>query len=447
MVISHNLSAFNANRQLGMVTSRKAKATERLSSGYRINRAADDAASLTISEKMRRQIRGLSQASKNCQDGVSLVQIADGGMAEVHDMLDRCIELSVKAANGTLTPEDREAIQKEINQIKEEINQVSDKTEFNTIKVLKGNGYSTSNIVDVEGGLPSWVNGGSSLSAGKLNDTVTNGAGQTRLGMVLDFSSLDSDISKLNDLKVPDSGFYTTCCTCDAHYSVRFVEGTAKAPYQSGVNNIYEVSLDGVTSGSDLVNRILAATGGNPNSHYTNFEADGSKLKVYDNRAAYDPAGSHSIPGKGYGLAGTGVAYATDTSELVPDISIQAGSEPEHTIPIELPRIDCGALGINSTSVLTENNARAAISAFNKGKAYVSDERSRMGAYQNRFEHTIKNLDNVVENTTAAESSIRDMDMAAGMVEFSKENILEQAGQAMLAQANQLNQGVLSLLQ
>ncbi len=125
MVISHNLSAFNANRQLGMVTSRKAKATERLSSGYKINRAADDAASLTISEKMRRQVRGLTQASHNCQDGVSMVQIADGGMAEVHDMLDRCIELSVKAANGTLAPEDREAIHKEISEIRKEIDQIS----------------------------------------------------------------------------------------------------------------------------------------------------------------------------------------------------------------------------------------------------------------------------------------------------------------------------------
>ncbi len=195
MVISHNLSAFNTNRQLGMVTSRKAKATERLSSGYRVNRAADDAASLTISEKMRRQIRGLTQASNNCQDGVSMVQIADGGMAEVHDMLDRCIELSVKAANGTLSPEDREAIHQEISQIKEEIDQISEKTEFNTIKVLKGNGTSSSNVVDVAGGLPSWVGTGASIAAGKMSEPVTTGSGQSRLGMVLDFSALDSDIS------------------------------------------------------------------------------------------------------------------------------------------------------------------------------------------------------------------------------------------------------------
>lgn len=445
MVISHNLSAINTNRQLGMVTSRKAKATERLSSGYRINRAADDAAGLTISEKMRSQIRGLTQASKNCQDGVSMVQIADGGMAEVHDMLDRCIELSVKAANETLTPEDREAIHKEISQIKEEIDQISDKTEFNTIKVLKGGEAASSHEVTYEGGLPGWVTDkGTSLGNGQLSDTITTSDSNTRLGFELDFSALTP--TNVNDLA--DQGFYTTCCTCDAHYSIKFVSGEASSSYQSGQNSIFEVSIDGITNGEQLVSRILSTVGNNPNSHYTNFEADGSSLKVYDNRESFNPNNPNkSTPGSNSGLVGTGVAYASTEGDTPSDIVIQAGAHSENTISIKLPRISSAAIGITGADVRTPQGAKSAINQFNHGKDYVSGERSRMGAYQNRLEHTIRNLDNVVENTIAAESGIRDMDMAAGMVEFSKENILEQAGQAMLAQANQNREGILTLLQ
>ena len=442
MIITHNMGAFNTNRQLGMVTARKAKSTEKLSSGYKINRAADDAAGLTISEKMRRQIRGLNQASDNCQDGVSLVQIADGGMAEVHDMLDRCIELSVKAANGTLTAEDRNAIQKEINEIKKEIDQISDKTEFNTIKVLKGGETKYSPEINYQGGLPGWVGGGSSLGAGRLQETVTANDGVAYRGTEIDFGELTS--ANVSDLK--DQGFYTTCCTCYEHYSVKFVEGPAQPSYKSGSNNIYEVSIDGVTTGEELVSRVVQTVGNNPNSHYTNLEANGDKLRIYDHRTEYTP-GSGRNPGSGMGLAGKGVAYAKIDESTPVGISIQAGSEPDQTIMIGLPLINCTALGISGANVTTESQAKAAIDLFNHGKDYVSRERSRMGAIQNRLEHTIKNLDNVVENTTSAESRIRDTDMATEMVEFSKDNVLEQAGQAMLAQANQSTQGILNLLQ
>ncbi|MCR5508174.1 MAG: hypothetical protein K6F34_05765 [Lachnospiraceae bacterium] len=264
--------------------------------------------------------------------------------------------------------------------------------------------------------------------------------------MTLDFSSLDG--SNVSDLK--DQGFYTTCCTCDAHYSIKFVEGPAQPSYKSGQNNIFEVSIDGITSGPDLVQEIINTVGNNPNSHYTNFETDPAapgKLMIYDNRENYTPGTGSSVPATGFGLVGEGVAYAKLDEDNPVSINIQAGSEPDHTITIELPLIDCTALGINGATVLTEERARASIDLFKHGKDYVSSERSRMGAVQNRLEHTIKNLDNVVENTTAAESGMRDTDMAAEMVNFSKENILEQAGQAMLAQANQINHGVLSLLE
>lgn len=460
MIVSHNLSAMNAQRQYNIVGNSKAKSVEKLSSGYRINRAADDAAGLAISEKMRRQIRGLTQAVSNCQDGISMVQTADGALAEVHEMLDRCSELSVKAANGTLTDTDRGFIQTEIAQIKDEIDKISDRTTFNELQLLKGREVTpetTAAGAVTLGGLPSWVQeSGSSLSNKKLSDTVTIGSGATRLGMEFDFSALDSDFdNKIKDLKTPNCGFYTTCCTCDNHYSVKFVSGKANSLNKSGNHYIYEVNIDGVTSAADLVNRIVSATGGNsttpgrPNNHYTSLEANGSKLLVYENRASYDPnAASHSTPSSNMGLIGPGVAYAAGmTPDRAPvDIFIQADVEPNRHIEIKLPTIGCKVMGIDDASVDTASKAQAAIDQFKHAKEYVSGERSRMGAYQNRLEHTVSNLNNVVENTTAAESQIRDTDMALEMVNNAQLQILLQAGEAMMSQANQSNQGVLTLL-
>ncbi len=450
MVIQHNLAAINSNRMFGITNKKQAKKSERLSSGYKINRAADDAAGLAISEKMRRQIRGLSQATLNCQDGISLVQTADGALAEVHDMLHRGTELCVRAANGTLTDEERGYIQKELTALKDEINSISDRVTFNEIKILKGNLVPDNPgeyAAEVRGGLPSWVNVGASFNAGQLVDTVNTSLGERR-GMILDFSALDSDPSKIEDLKAEDTGFYTTCCTCAAHYSINFVSGSASAPARSGHHSIYEVSVDGITSGTQLVNAIVAATGTNPNGHYTNLEANGNKLIVYDNRESFTPNTGSSVPGSNYGLAGPGVAYSVEntTNDPVYDIEIHAGVEPGQSIGIKLPSVNCYALGIAGANSLTQSSASSSIGLFKGALEYVSRERSRMGSYQNRMEHTINNLNNVVENTTAAESRIRDTDVAEDMVEFSNNSILLQAGQAMLAQANQSSQGILSLL-
>ncbi len=455
MVVKHNLQSMNANRMFGITTKTQESITEKLSSGYKINRAADDAAGLSISEKMRRQIRGLTQASLNCQDGISLVQTADGAMAEIHEMLDRCTELSVKAANGTLTDVDRGYIQSEIDAIKEEIDDIKEKVTFNEIQILKGKDVeaeASSGGAAVIGGMPAWAipSENTSIGAGKLSDTVSV-EGTNYLGMTFDFSEIDSNPSKLNDLKQSDTGFYTTCCTCDNHYSIKFVEGTAQNR-TSGNHYIYEVSLDGVNSGEELVDRILAATGSRPNNHYTSLAKDPnnhSKLIVYENRQQYAPSNSSpSTVFPGQGLAGKGVAYAEDqvpTNRPV-DIFIQADAEANRHIDIQLPSISCRVLKIDSCDVSTIPGADSAITAFKKAKEYVSTERSRMGAYQNRMEHTINNLDNVVENTTSAESQIRDTDMATMMVQFANNNVLIQAGQAMMATANQSNDGVLSLL-
>lgn len=452
MVVQHNLQSMNANRMFGITSKTQQSVTEKLASGYRINRAADDAAGLSISEKMRRQIRGLTQASLNCQDGISLVQTADGAMAEIHEMLDRCTELSVKAANGTLTDVDRGYIQSEIDAIKEEIDDIKEKVTFNEIQILKGEDVeaeASSGGAAILGGMPAWAIPGENTSIGnkKLSDTVTIG-GTDYLGMTFDFSAIDSDPSKINALKADNTGFYTTCCTCDAHYSIKFVEGEAHNS-SSGNHYIYEVSLDGVTSGSQLVDKILAATGERPRNHYTSLKKDGSKLLVYENRQQYAPTNAHPTTiGPGRGLAGKGIAYAADQipASRPVDIFIQADAEANRHIDIQLPSISCKVLGIDGCDVTTVNGANDAITSFKKAKEHVSTERSRMGAYQNRLEHTINNLDNVTENTTAAESQIRDTDMATSMVAFANNNVLIQAGQAMIASANQTNDGVLALL-
>ena len=312
MVVQHNLTAMNSNRMLGVTTSTQAKSTEKLSSGYKVNRAADDAAGLSISEKMRRQIRGLTQASLNAQDGISCVQTAEGALNEVQDMLQRMNELSVKAANGTLQSLDREYIQQEINSLTTEIDRVACTTTFNEQKLLDG-----------------------SFTA--------------------------------KDLQVGSEG-----------YQDDFTKGLHSG--QQIRVNIAELSFKGIaTSTTTFKNYIEDPTANaKPQANQMNKTQNGTSVKQLD--------------------------------------------------------------------VSTQKAAQSAITTIKAALQNISTMRSALGAIQNRLEHTVKNLDNVVENTTAAESAIRDTDMATEMVRFSNNNILAQAGQSMLAQANQSNQGVLSLL-
>ena len=270
MVVQHNLTAMNANRQLGITTGAQAKSSEKLSSGYKINRAADDAAGLTISEKMRSQVRGLNKASDNAQDGVSLIQVAEGALSETHSILQRMNELATQAANDTNTTADRTAVQQEINQLASEITRIASTTQFNTMNLIDGN--------------------------------------------------------------------------------------------------------------------------------FT-----GKKLQV--------------------------------------------GSLCGQAITIDISDMSATGLGVSGLVVSSFSAAGKSMSAAQDAISYVSAMRSKLGALQNRLEHTIANLDNISENTSSAESRIRDTDMAEEMVEYSKNNILAQAGQSMLAQANQSTQGVLSLLQ
>ena len=512
MIIQHNLMAMNSNRMLGINNKKQVSVAEKVSSGYRINRAADDAAGLSISEKMRRQIRGLNQASFNAQDGISMVQLADGAMDEVHQMLQRGNELCIQAATGTLSEEDREYIQMEIEHLKLEIDGLSERTEFNQIQVLRGNGevpvtISPGNAI-VKGGFPSWATvsdaDGGYMSGTYITeetfreiDATNSTTSDTKHDIEhaasrVDFSQYDGSEAKKNDLI--GQGFYTTCCSCSNHYSIRFTEGTGSSIEQSGQHYIYNIGLDdlNITNGVSLVNAILEATKyydaaqntyiqGNPQGHYTRLvqdPTDSSTLVIYDIRSSgSEPAAVagkngewvgwadnhryykngfsawNTTPGKyneGYGTFGVGVAIDGENFEEVREpisLHIQIGSEAGQHLEIELPEISSLALGVDTVDVTQEEGPEHGIAVFKKAIQYVNTERSRMGAYQNRLEHTTKNLDNVVENTAAAESRIRDADMAKLMVDFSNLNVLQQAGQSMLAQANQSKQGVLSLLQ
>ena len=452
MSVQHNLTAINANRQLKINTGKKAKSTEKLSSGYRVNRAADDAAGLAISEKMRRQIKGLSQAVRNSQDGISMVQIADGGMAEIHDMLQRANQLVLQGANGTLTNEDKSYIQKELDNLSAEVDGISDRTAFNEILVLKGGGTlqtvtETYTLVTYK----AQTVAGSNLPDGVSIDSVSAANGymsQTHDGCVastIDFSGLNS-ISDLDG-----KGFFSTCCTCDDHYSITFDSSKAEHSVSGNQHYTFTVGTQGCTSASDVVQRIVEATGGRPNNHYTTYEADGNKLLIFDYR---NNVSANADRGK----IGSGVTKEVAvegepqerTVQVIGDkkqVILQVGAESGDSLGIELPDIDSSKVGLSSASVMTQALAQSSIEQIKSGLAYVSAERSRMGAYQNRLEHTINNLNNVVENTTAAESQIRDTDMATEMVQYSNQSIIEQAGVSMLSQANQQRQGILSLLQ
>ena len=338
MVAQHNLTAMNSNRMLGITQGAQAKSTEKLSSGYKINRAADDAAGLSISEKMRKQIRGLTQASANAQDGISAVQTAEGALNEVHDMLQRMNELATKAANGTMSSSDKNDVHNEIKQLSIEIDRVATTTKFNETYLLNGTGKSSANKWD---GALSF-----SLQVGADNKT-------------------------------------------DNRISVEIYSITASA---------IGVGVDD-KKGADAIVR----------QYHFGLNDAGSVIQINGGVATSEQ------------LAGG-------------DFKVGAGS----ILPI----------GTNGgyISVKTTSSARAAMDNISAAIKLISARRSKLGAVQNRLEHTIKNLDNVVENTTAAESQIRDTDMASEMVKYSNNNILMQAGQSMLAQANQSNQGVLSLL-
>ena len=394
MVVQHNMSALNANRMLGVTSSAQSKSTEKLSSGYRINRAADDAAGLSISEKMRKQIKGLTQASTNAQDGISCVQTAEGALTEVHSMLQRMNELAVQASNGTMSEDDRQNVQDEVDQLISEIDRVSEATKFNETYLLKGDEnktditntvYSKPQMSLVEAAMAS----GSTLKAGTMS-----AAGETTY-------------------------------TFNTGLDVGKTWGGKKVVADTATAGAGEILLkDAKKAELDAMNKVI-------DTYSSEMGIDKITLAEGDN----------DVQSK----ANT-FTYHDSVS-----LSLHVGADAEGTnkISLEVASMNSDSLGIKGLKVSgkTSLQATGAIDTISDAVSKVSKQRSALGAVQNRLEHTISNLDNVAENTTSAESRIRDTDMAKEMVEYSKNNILMQAGQSMLSQANQSNQGVLSLLQ
>ena len=414
MVVQHNMQAANANRMLNVTTSAQSKSTEKLSSGYKINRAADDAAGLTISEKMRKQIKGLDRASTNAQDGVSAVQTAEGALTEVHSMLQRMNELAVQSANGTNSATDRKAIQDEVDQLTTEIDRVSETTKFNETYLLKG----------------------------------------------------DSKTSDKANFMKSDYNFADSTLYLEGSKTALKPDAAGKASLKKTLNEGKKVYTQPYSDADNKQTADNIATKGKEYAYVTKlYDADGNVVSA-DEIKNKKKADGTAITGDLYtsdaGKAGndnnTNMAITIDDAaaftqeyevngKLSFNLHVGADSDSNNKISVDIDSMDSKGIGVKNLKVDTEDDATAAIDRISEAISKVSSQRSSLGAVQNRLEHTINNLDNVSENTTSAESRIRDTDMAKEMVNYSKNNILAQAGQSMLAQANQSNQGVLSLLQ
>ena len=450
MVVQHNLTAMNANRMLGVTTSAQAKSTEKLSSGYKINRAADDAAGLSISEKMRKQIRGLSQASSNAQDGISCVQTAEGALTEVHSMLQRMNELAVQAGNGTMSEDDRQNIQDEIDQLTSEIDRVSETTKFNETYLLKGNGTETRQkevaATAMTATYKTPVTSTVALTATNAPTTWYAKGSATALTADQILERLEVDAN--GNVAIKDGmEMYSEAANTTDQYGAQTKDKivaltTVKQSYGVASTALY-ADAQGTTAvkDEDLKNY---------------FNEDGTvKQSLYKKttgaNATFKEIGAEQIANYVTVTAAkdkTTVKYEA-VKDLVLSFQVGADTTANNKISVSMQSMSAESIGVKGISVTGDDstNADAAVDTIGEAIKKVSSQRSALGAVQNRLEHTIANLDNMVENTTAAESAIRDTDMAEEMVAYSKNSILTQAGQSMLAQANQSNQGVLSLLQ
>ena len=540
-IVAHNLQGMFSNRQLGIVNNRKEKSIEKLSSGYRINRSADDAAGLAISEKMRRQIRGLTQGTKNTQDGISMCQIADGALAEVSDMMHRLTELSVKSANGTNDAQDRQAIQQEVKDLLKEIDRVSETTVFNEQKIF-ADSIENSNESDAEGEASSKAYMPAKGYCIASDGTVTFVDEGTELDDSFKYyldAKVDS-ITQTDDIKkyIAKQDFVIANDSCPyywqesgvhKYYSIQIRAGEEVPDYLSssikkafinaedglekektieykdkiftkvemtflGTESeplLYSVDANKVINGKDGGYKFL--TGGTDSMG--RFELNSSPLsgigaaKVFQGSvsdykslceektesgivsdqdvtvlnksdgiitklsAGTDLTGYVKLNGTGDGDYAVINPNPVDGESRYDEVIgkkkfwIQSGAESGDGIWLMFGNMNTSTLGIKDLDVSTQTGAHNSIERVKNGLGKLSSIRSEIGAQQNRLEHTIKHQENTIENTQQAESLIRDSDMASEMINFSSANIISQAGQAMLTQANQSNQGVLTLLQ
>lgn len=488
MVVQHNISASNASRVLNITNSSISKTQEELSSGYRINRSADDAAGLSISEKMRKQIRGLDRASTNIQDGISLVQVADGALTETHDMLQRMNELCVQSANGTNSDSDRKDIQYEINQLRDEIDRIAKTTSFNgniyplnadtSIKeidfipiqkvpeqvglcdfnltndvgkeiIINGVNYGV-NDVTIEGAIYDKyqnINTGAQFPERVyfsgyyiMNDGTVHAASWGHL-----IHGTGASISTV----IGSDGFFTN--NKDDIKSVQFYVPVAENLHTNDEGYLYFGQYYGNEEAEEEYSKMFLTSKGHAQPSdiqgftYSSPWTNGNKITQYTINTIQDKWNLEFLkykPDEQKTLTFNHVDGVGNDS-----LFLQSTNETNQGITVQSVNATAKSLGIEKLDITTEDKATVAIDIVGVAINKVSNMRSYFGAVQNRLEHSVKNVDNVVENTTAAESRIRDTDMASAMVDYSKNNILQQAGQSMLAQANTDMNSVLSLLQ
>lgn len=395
MVVQHNLTAMNANRQLGVTSGAQAKSAEKLSSGYKINRAGDDAAGLKISEKMRSQIRGLNKASDNAQDGISLIQTAEGALNESHSILQRMNELAVQGANDTNQSIDRDAINQELDALTEELNRISETTQFNKQNLLDGN----------------------------FKDKNLQVGANAKQKIAISIDCMNADALGLGKETVKQGG------------------NTPKKVVYNGMSFTYNKDDDVATNKAKAISAFQKSIS-------QKIGDKGNFIAQYD-----DTTGSiyykATIDGKEKRFADASTARTSYLADQKAIVSKAINDDFQKYVKTSKASATAGGNGEirNKARVDDYEAANNTITYVQNAINTVSTQRSALGALQNRLEHTVANLDNVSENTQSAESRIRDTDMASEMVQYSKNNILAQAGQSMLAQANQSTQGVLSLLQ
>lgn len=533
MVVQHNMMAMNTNRQLGISTKAIAQNTEKLSSGYRINRAADDAAGLAISEKMRSQIRGLNQASINAQDGISLIQTAEGALQESHAIMQRMRELAIQAANGTETDEDRGNIQDEISQLQSEIDRIAETTEFNQMRLLNGSlagggrnitsagpkfgeynedlaAFISSDVAGVKiatntkatvgGESAIWNKDGKTLTLNlaenttyseaeidvliknakqedsaatnapafvevnfrngsftskEITSTTGTEAGAKAYGTIEIVAANDTD--KYVGVKQMQITANKYGADCEILFSLEFVADAGKesceisGKFTSATGSIHPICTLKLSTGTEYtetdIENYLAKAG-----YSATVEFSGPNPDTPNTLFVTQPVSVTDVLfNSGAGLGDNDAFFGDkkyDVQSWGEGVTLQVGANYNQTISFGIGNMSSVALGIDKTKVTvsTQEGAQKSIQKIDAGIAVVSKQRSLLGAIQNRLEHTIANLDNTAENLQSAESGIRDVDMAVEMIQFSKNSIFQQAAQSMLAQANQANQGVLSLL-
>ncbi len=537
MRINSNLAALNAWRNLNNTDKMMSKSLERLSSGLRINRAADDAAGLAISEKMRSQINGLDEAVSNAQNGISMIQTAEGAMNEMHRILQRMRELAVQSASDTLTDSDRAQIQEEVQNLKDEIDRIADNTEFNAKKLLNGNVSGATEAkgtilesIELTGGVraqgsastnPTSLtfiadeagSGGNDLDVDLVDggfdgnssievSVVDNGDGTTTIEVNLADNGTDTITSTVEDVVTAVNGDAEAGDLIDAYVANGDKDTTASvetialsggsdavstdtllADLGDSLSNSFglidgdTVTIDGLKNGSDLTDGTLSvaytsdptdseAVSGAPSNTTLNELLTEIENTLGAKSVSLDSDGKMAIEGKDGTAESLSNVYleaenrdlfnnifsafeetqaATDAS-TDQSVSVQIGANAGQTLAVDVAKMDGQALMLNSIRADTQHGAEVAMKVLTDALESVSEERAQLGAVQNRLEHTISNLGVASENLTAAESRIRDADMAREMSNFTRNQILMQAGSAMLAQANQKPQAVLSLL-